>query len=547
MGQDQSTVLNDVNIDETEARVRPRNKKVTTRHVKTVLAVAQSVPLQFMGRAEVVDHIKPIREAAPGVKEEIESYEGIMDLAAQLKEKKKKREELIDLRVMELPEIEAKSVSESEEEETIEERGIYHKVVSADLEPTSIMSETAHPVSIEGECAVSCILKFRDDSPFSREFPVHKIEWVESLSIGDSSIFSIAPLESGSSDTVIVIPADLLGKFIAVKAHRRVEDQFERTKLGDTQSGMYDPHIGGARTAKTQAPKQYVTVVSTAISGPVLLAEDTATLILKALTRGGFSCAVKLRDVLDSADRAVPLEKDPVKAAKAKNKIPATLLVDGGTFELRYLKSYIALDEDGIIRPNIPKGQAAEAASSEFVNIEQTLDLISVRPSKGPQTLVVALEFKAHGYKSGGTQQLIRFDVDPAVGRDLALHHCLAFQAARRARLTRNTCEAWYNTGNVEAVRRMVQDFLEAQATEISEASPAFEKMATTPWSVLNYRPLRCTPDPPISQMIFIRGASAQNALTYKATRRQHGCAIRQASICQAAADIRRLLVRRDR
>ena len=80
------------------------------------------------------------------------------------------------------------------------------------------------------------------------------------------------------------------------------------------------------------------------------------------------------------------------------------------------------------------------------------------------------------------------------MGRDLALHHCLAFQAARQvqaradakrisfglfyllqrtheplcsplctsqARLSRSTCESWYNTGNVEAVRQMVQDFLE--------------------------------------------------------------------------------------
>lgn len=76
--------------------------------------------------------------------------------------------------------------------------------------------------------------------------------------------------------------------------------QLERTKLGDSEGGMYDPHIAGPRTAKTEAPKQYVTVVSSSIAGPVLLAEDAATVILKALARGGFSCAVKLRDVLDS-------------------------------------------------------------------------------------------------------------------------------------------------------------------------------------------------------------------------------------------------------
>ncbi|KAL8269941.1 hypothetical protein Esti_006129 [Eimeria stiedai] len=506
MGQDQSTVLNDENIDEAEARIRPRNKKVTTRQIKTVkrsapdhsidrnvlgsASVAWGIraSLQFMGRAEVTDHIKPIREDAPGAKEELESYEGIMDFAAKLKEAKKREEEPLDLRVMDLPEIEAESVSESEEE-TIEDRGVYHRDVSAEVEPTSVLSETAHPVAVEGECAISCTLRFRDESPYSREFPVHRIEWVESLSIGDSSVLSIVPLAAGSPDTILVIPADLLGKFVAVKAYRRVEDQFERTKFGDAESGTYDPHIAGARTAKTQAPKQFVTVVSTAIVGPVLLADDAATLILKALARGGFSCAVKLRDVLDSADRAVPLERDPVKSAKAKNKIPATLVVDAGMLELRYLKSYIVIDKDGLIRPNIVKGQALDATQSDFVSIEQTLDLISVRPSKAPQTMVVALEFKAHGYKSGGTQQLIRFDVDPAVGRDLALHHCLAFQAARQARLSRTTCEAWYNNGNVTAVRQMVQDFLEAQATQASEASPAFEKMPTTPWGILNYRP----------------------------------------------------------
>lgn len=38
MGQEQSTLINDGNIDETEARVRPRNKKVTTRRIKTVVS-----------------------------------------------------------------------------------------------------------------------------------------------------------------------------------------------------------------------------------------------------------------------------------------------------------------------------------------------------------------------------------------------------------------------------------------------------------------------------------------------------------------------------
>ncbi|CDJ59136.1 hypothetical protein, conserved, partial [Eimeria maxima] len=308
---------------------------------------------------------------------------------------------------------------------------------------------------------------------------------VDSLSVGDTTIFSILPLAEGGVDTPLTIPADLLGKYICVKAHRRVEDQLGGTKLGASEDGAYDQHLGGPRNVRTEAPKAWLPVVSTCIVGPVLLAEETALLILKALARGGFSCAVKLRDVLDSADRAVPLERDPVKASKAKNKIPATLIVDGSVLELRYLKEFITTDKDGCIRPSMIK----EPSNADFAIIERTLDMVSVRPSKGPKTLVLALEFKAHGYKAGGLQQLIRFDVDPAVGRDLALHQCLAFQAVRRARIPRATIDAWYNMGNIQALRETVQDFLEAQTLEASEATPAYEKMPTTPWSILNYKP----------------------------------------------------------
>ena len=48
---------------------------------------------------------------------------------------------------------------------------------------------------------------------------------VESLSVGETTLFSIAPLAEGLSDTPLTIPPDLLGKYICVKAHRRVEDQ----------------------------------------------------------------------------------------------------------------------------------------------------------------------------------------------------------------------------------------------------------------------------------------------------------------------------------
>lgn len=41
-----------------------------------------------MERAEAVNHIKPIREEAAKEKEE-ETFEGIFDLAAKMKEKKK--------------------------------------------------------------------------------------------------------------------------------------------------------------------------------------------------------------------------------------------------------------------------------------------------------------------------------------------------------------------------------------------------------------------------------------------------------------------------
>ncbi|CDI83214.1 hypothetical protein, conserved, partial [Eimeria acervulina] len=410
----------------------------------------RSAPDQFMRRAEAVNHIKPIREEKAKEKEE-ETLEGIFDLAAKLKEKKKAAAEPLELQVMQLPEIEEEAATESEEEEE-EDRGVYHKDVVTAPQQTNVTQPIAHPVAIEGkteketlketplegalkeitmeetaaeqtlkeitlketlkeitfketpqetaledtpkeiarECAVGDTLHFRDDSPYQREFPVNRIEWVESLSVGETTLFSIAPLAEGLSDTPLTIPPDLLGKYICVKAHRRVEDQLARTQFGAAEDGAYDQHVGGPRNIRTEPPKVYVPVVSTCIAGPVLLAEETALLILKALARGGFSCAVKLRDVLDSADRAVPLEQDPVKAAKAKHKIPATLIVDGSVLELRYLKEFITTDKDGCIRPSHIK----EPTNADFATIERTLDLVSVRPSTGPKTLVVALEFK---------------------------------------------------------------------------------------------------------------------------------------------------------
>lgn len=46
--------------------------------------------------------------------------------------------------------------------------------------------------------------------------------------------------------------------------------------------------------------------------------------------------------------------------------------------ELRYLKNYIVVDEDGLIRPNVNKSRPVEELGSDFVSIEQTLDLVSV-------------------------------------------------------------------------------------------------------------------------------------------------------------------------
>lgn len=57
--------------------------------------------------------------------------------------------------------------------------------------------------------------------------------------MGDSSIFSIVPLSAGGPDTPFMIPADLLGNFVAVKAHRQVEDQVGSQTAGND---LYSRH-----------------------------------------------------------------------------------------------------------------------------------------------------------------------------------------------------------------------------------------------------------------------------------------------------------------
>lgn len=386
-----------------------------------------------MALVSVTDHIKPIREAETP-REEEEAIEGVVEVARQLREAKKKKvgrsefetfclgasvvfsgeisvlvcvvsakDEPLDLKVLELPEAPSEPSSPSSEDE--EDHGLFHSEVQWPTADMSPLREAAHPVSIEGaspscaateallslfhfafspfadvtpppcglcvlagEFAVDCVLGFRDLSPFAAQFPVYKIEWcvrrrfsareerpprccrqaaivwtlfrVESLNLGDSRVFSVVPLAAGGPDTPLKLSNELLGKIVAVKAYRRVEDQVrgpgllqrgERlsrrkrkrgnshlcslrilwfsmrgsllqlaaSKLAALEGGAYDQHTGIISPGGAKALPAFVEVVSRAAGGPVLLSAAEASACLKAFARGGFSCAVLLRDILD--------------------------------------------------------------------------------------------------------------------------------------------------------------------------------------------------------------------------------------------------------
>ncbi|PFH31379.1 hypothetical protein BESB_028140 [Besnoitia besnoiti] len=551
MGQDQS-VLADDQIDEAQIRRRLRDEMRTARKRKPE---AKRRADAFMKHTDAPNHIRAIREEK---KERVhdDSFEGTFEIQDLVRKKKPPPEEFkasrlnpesllvsllsrgsrslwraaplcavaatplslmfsVEGKLTELPASDLPSQETESESSDDEDRGRYHFEVSTRKrgEPLAVTDPEAHPVMIEGERAVGYELHLKDESLFAREFPVFRVEWFLGLDVNDSDRFSVHFDQEGSLSLPYRIPQEAVGKFVMAKAYRNVEDQLQDTQLGGQDAGAYDPHVGGVRHSDYRPPPGVVKVCSTAVVGPVLISDACAYVLQKALSRGGFTCAIKLRDVFKAdeyqGEKIISLDGART-AAKSRKKLPGTLRVDNsGIVEVAYRASDLQdLEDDsadGGIFGYLPVGGLlgrettdrkrggrrpggdSDSESDRMERYATPLDKVYVRPSRGQNTMIVATEWRPLDEKKEGKQDILRLDIDPVVGRDNALYVVIGFQAAKKAR--RFDTREWkrlVDMGDLQEVKQMVERYLKEITSTATEKAPAFERMPTTPWAILN-------------------------------------------------------------
>lgn len=286
--------------------------------------------------------------------------------------------------------------------------------------------------------------------------------------------------------------------------------QLHDTQYSDAKAGVFDPHIGGTRHTDYRPPPKIVKVCTSAIAGPALMADSWAYVCLKALSRGAFSCAIKLRDISKTGGGGRFDALEGPKASSKALKVPGTLLVEKDLLELSYQpKDLLQGSEDagnlfdllqgggggGLAgiggganltskRKGKKDGRGGDDRKPALRKFFVPLPQVYVRPSKAPNTIVAALEYRPLDGKREGIQDIIRFDVDPAVGRDVALYTVISFQAALSARRL-NTAEwqEYAEIGDLDQVKFLVQEHLECKPVR----SP-FDSSSSTYRHTLTYR-----------------------------------------------------------
>ncbi|KAF8822238.1 hypothetical protein IE077_000739 [Cardiosporidium cionae] len=286
-----------------------------------------------MRYVDVTDHIIPIRSTKPGIKKEKKEEESgdfnVTDLLNELRgrgEEKRKLDQ--DRQLFDLPDYEIEYTTSSEDD-TLGDSGKFRHLASGDLLlETDIDDPLSHPIKIEGKSNVTNSGTYMDrihilDTLYN--FYNLELEFI-SLSINDSELFSVLPSCRG---TTFQIPEFAIGKYVLVKAQRRIENQLFNTQYEDVPGGVFDPHIGGVQKVQYIAQHKFQNVLSTAVTGPVLVSDALAFTILRALSRGIFRFAVKIN-------------------IKTSVSIPASATVNFQTFSFNLLptEEYYSLGEN---------------------------------------------------------------------------------------------------------------------------------------------------------------------------------------------------------
>lgn len=106
---------------------------------------------------------------------------------------------------------------------------------------------------------------------------------------------------------------------------------------------------------------------------------------------------------------------------------------------------------------------------SEILSCQKEIDgvlfFLQFRQSQVKKTIIMAKKPRKKGYShTKVTQDLVRFNPDPQIGRDIVFYVCLGFQAAGKYKLqdTQYWCDC-FDSGDVDQGKDLVQRYIECK------------------------------------------------------------------------------------
>eukprot|EP01068_Selenidium_serpulae_P013319 Selendium_serpulae@DN5953_c1_g2_i1.p1 len=449
---------------------------------------------EFFERVDVTDTIKPIfvEEAEERRKEEepVGQVEIIQDVISKYKPKRESSEEALSFD-------EPLSSSSASDSEGDFDRGVFHKEADLADKEQSIFDPTAHVISVEGEVSAGSALKFKDLSVWKHTYPVHQISWFLGSELGLQDRFTPLPVGEGRR---FVVPESAVGRYIQVKAVRRIEDQLKRTALRDVDGGVFDPHVKAARHLNKGQSATYKDVTSMVVAGPVLIADSSAHMVLQSLSRGGFDCAVMMRDepLTDEWSSGCNLDKVDGGGKAARIKLPGGCHIGLDAVRFVYVpplrpKAVKSASKTPTVlraavwRRHVTKSMREEREQDDAEPDERTasfkLKEVVFRPSKSKKIIIMSLAESPDRQGDNTRHDLIRFDVDPAVGRDSLLSVLLGFQAAAATKRVRP--DYWLKcsqNGDVDKAKFLVRDFIQGLSEKTVHEQAGYFVEPVTPW-----------------------------------------------------------------
>eukprot|EP00919_Chromeraceae_sp_WS-2016_P070591 GHVR01167315.1.p1 GENE.GHVR01167315.1~~GHVR01167315.1.p1 ORF type:complete len:487 (-),score=150.75 GHVR01167315.1:55-1515(-) len=288
-----------------------------------------------------------------------------------------------------------------------------------------------HTVGIRGITCEGETLSLVDHSPL-KDSHTNSYKWTVSTTSARHPSF---PNDAVSStDTTLVLDSSMIGLHVRLRCTRTIEKTGGINKLT-----AFDPLTDKSKTLTTHTDEDgNDNVVQTeAFTGPILISDAWANLIVVSLSKGAFSCAVRMKDD--------PRLVQAGEVTEEKIRIGGTVTLQLGS---------VLFEWEAHTHTHTHTDDTQDEPETEFLDAEFDAKLVQFLPSRNSKMMVMMdLE----------TELPVRFDVDPSVGRDKLLYLCLAFQANRKRREKSQFWKDILSSGESKEAKKLVQDFLHSE------------------------------------------------------------------------------------